>query len=171
MFNNSIDWDNVKENDYEILPEGGYRVLIEQVGKFVFAEGEKHDKTFSSDLETKDDFVEIKFLILDGDHIGRVHYEQLRLWSDNEISAKIGHIRFKQLCIAANKDPKSGKLKELENATVFITLKHQKKLKKDGTPYINVVKIEADKQGGTPQYPDQRNDDMLSDMANDDVPF
>ena len=141
MFNTPIDFENVKD-EFSIIPQGEYVAIIETIGKYMWADKQKHDKSNFDGAETSDDFIEVRFNIIDERCKGRVHFESFNMWSDNDKMANIGRSKLKKLCAALNLDPSSAKFGEFKDKPLFITIQHTtKKFKQNGDPYVNVSRF------------------------------
>ena len=105
MFANKIDFNSVTDGDFSPLPAGEYQALVEEIKRIRWVDGTKYDVTNTNESESDDDIIEIKYQIIGANYAGRVHFDKLRMWHTNQTAANIARARFKQLCIACNKDP------------------------------------------------------------------
>lgn len=143
MFNNSINFEEVTNESFSNLPDGTYAAVVENMGKFMWASGTKVDCSGDPDAETLDHFIELKFSIIDDKFKGRKHFENLNMWSNNEMAANIARYRFKELCLAVGIDPAKGSFDNLIDKPLKITLKSSKKPKPNGDFYVNINKISS----------------------------
>lgn len=164
MFNQRVDFESAKD-EFGALPQGTYPTVIDKIGKYIWAEG-KIDCTHDTGEETPDHFVELTFNLIGDKYKGRKHFENLKLWHENQTVANIARVRFKEICAALQVDPAKGSFDDLLNKPLKITIKHSKQTKQDGTPYINISKISAlnSEVGAKPTLAKKTQEDDFSDV-------
>lgn len=143
MFNTKINFDEVIELSYGKLPDGKYLAIIDSIQKSMWAnpigggKAEKLDITYDQTPEDENTFIEFRYQIIESEFAGRMHFDSLYLWAENETRRNISRNIFKKICSALNKDPASCTFEQLTNKPLYIILKTSKCGK-----YINVTNVE-----------------------------
>lgn len=143
MFKNTIDFENLPENEFMPLPAGEYTVVVESMNIIEWEGGQKNVKEITPSMEySANDQIEVCYNLIGDKFSGRLHYDSLRMWHSNEKAANIARARFNDLCKVCGKSASTlENFCELYNKPLVITLKHSEG--KNGRTYVNVVKIKA----------------------------
>lgn len=140
MFNSKIDFDAVTDSEFSDLPAGTYPALVDEIKRIRWVNKEPQDLTGSTLPETEEDSLSVKYQIIGDSYAGKIQFDNLGMWKDS--TRQFACARFKQLCVACDKDPNTVKAyHELYNIPVMIAITHSKNTNANGKPFVNVNKI------------------------------
>ena len=152
----------ISDSDFDVLPQGDYDAIVENIDKIKYANNEKHIMTHSSQPEDDDDMLEITFQILHPDFNGRKQYLKLKLWDLKEKTVLRAKRMFKQLAEACDKNPQMVRREELYNIPLIIKIGHFKPDEQKTYPFVSKIlkKSSATIDATLPVTPKKMDDDI-----------
>jgi hypothetical protein len=140
MYNNNPDWSTIKEDNFAPIPEGWYNFLIvscQVMSKGINGKFPKGAMT----MEQNTDWTEFKLQLIDeGVYKGRVIFDNLYLWHENETPRNIACGRMKKINRINGLDPSKDKCSAHNGKIIMAKIKRTLKDENnpDGDVWTNI---------------------------------